>query len=327
MLRDHVSIAGVNVMTMDFSSPPAAGTTMAQSAEDALSATARQLGSIYPRYGIHLRPQQIWQRLGATAMIGQNDIQGENFTVSDAKTLVRFANANHLGRLSMWSINRDSQCGTSFPETGLLSNTCSGTAQTGLQFSQIFGQLQGSAVISPSAGIVQPAAADTNPADAPYPQWSATTDYPLGYKVVEAGEIYQAKWYNSGDDPSEQVQYGYESPWELLGPVTPGDHGADIATLPAGTHPAWSLNTQYEAGDKVLYQGLPYQAKWANEGVSPATESTDPSGSAWAALYTIPGEPAGAPALGAVTAATPTASTSTASTSPSGVSPSGTPSP
>jgi chitinase len=109
--------------------------------------------------------------------------------------------------------------------------------------------------------------------------------------------------------------------------VTPGDHGADIATLPAGTYPAWSLNTQYEAGDKVLYQGLPYQAKWANEGVSPATESTDPSGSAWAALYTIPGEPAGAPALGAVTAATPTASTSTASTSPSGVSPSGTPSP
>jgi hypothetical protein len=50
-------------------------------------------------------------------------------------------------------------------------------------------------------GNVQPAVADTNPADAPYPLWSASASYPLGYKVVENGEIYQAKWYNSGDDP------------------------------------------------------------------------------------------------------------------------------
>jgi cellulose synthase/poly-beta-1,6-N-acetylglucosamine synthase-like glycosyltransferase len=332
MLRDHVSIAGVNVMTMDFTSPPAAGSTMAQSAEDALDATAGQLGSIYPRYGIHLRPQQIWQRLGATVMIGQNDMQGENFTVSDANTLVRFASASHLGRISMWSINRDSQCGSSFPETGLLSNTCSGTTQFGLQFSQIFDQMQGSAVASPSAGKVQPAVADTDPADAPYPQWSAGADYPLGYKVVEDGEIYQAKWYNTGDDPSAQVQYTYQSPWELLGPVLPGDHGADIATVPAGTYPAWSTDTRYEAGDKVLYQGLPYQAKWSNQGASPATESTDASGSAWEALYSIPGEPTGGPALGAVSAATSAASTSAASAASSataspGVSPSTTPSP
>ncbi len=57
--------------------------------------------------------------------------------------------------------------------------------------------------------------------------------------------------------------------------------------------------TQYSAGDKVLYQGLPYQAKWMpNQECSPATESSDPSGSAWKALYRTPGEPAGAPALG-----------------------------
>jgi cellulose synthase/poly-beta-1,6-N-acetylglucosamine synthase-like glycosyltransferase/chitodextrinase len=324
MLRARVSIAGINAMTMDFTAPPAAGSTMAASAEDALNATAGQLESIYPSYGIHLSPQQTWQRLGATVMIGQNDVQGENFTVSDASTLLGFASANHLGRVSLWSINRDSPCGTSFPETGLLSNTCSGTAQSGLQFSQLFDQMQGSVVLSPGAGKVQPAAADTNPADAPYPQWSAATDYPLGYKVVEDGEIYQAKWYNSGDDPSAQVQYAYQSPWELLGPVLPGDHGADIATMPAGTYPAWSVNTQYEDGDKVLYQGLPYQAKWSNQGVSPATESTDPSGSAWEALYSIPGEPSGAPALGGVTAATPAASASPASSSSASTSPAST---
>jgi cellulose synthase/poly-beta-1,6-N-acetylglucosamine synthase-like glycosyltransferase/chitodextrinase len=311
MLRDHANIAGVNVMTMDFGSPPEAGSTMAQSVKDAVNATAGQLGSIYPQYGIHLRAQQIWQRLGATVMIGQNDIQGENFTVSDARAVASFAAANHLGRLSLWSINRDSQCGTSFPETGLHSNTCSGTAQSSLQFSQIFGQLQGSAAASASAGKVQPAVADTNPADAPYPQWSASANYPLGYKVVEAGEIYQAKWYNSGDDPSAQVQFGYQTPWELLGPVLPGDHGTAISTLPAGTYPAWSVGAQYQAGDKVLYQGLPYRAKWSNQGVSPATESTDPSGSAWKALYSIPGEPNSAPG------STPTLGATSGSSTPS----------
>ena len=110
--------------------------------------------------------------------------------------------------------------------------------------------------------------------------------------MVEDGEIYQAKWYNSGDDPSAQVQYSWQTPWELLGPVLPGDHGPVIPKLPAGTYPAWSLGTEYQAGDKVLYDGLPYQAKWSNQGVSPGAEAADPSGSPWRPLVQIPGEPA-----------------------------------
>jgi cellulose synthase/poly-beta-1,6-N-acetylglucosamine synthase-like glycosyltransferase/chitodextrinase len=298
MLRDHVTLAGVNIMTMDFSSPPAPGSTMGQLTEDALNATAGQLATLYPRYGINLRTQQIWQRLGATVMIGQNDSRGQNFTVADAQTLIGFAAANHLGRISMWDINRDTQCGSSFPENGLLSTTCSGTAESGLQFTQTFSALQGNAVILPNSGNVKPAVADTNPADAPYPLWSATANYPLGYKVVENGEIYQAKWYNSGADPSAQVQFAWQTPWELIGPVLPGDHGPVLPTLPPGAYPAWSKARAYTAGTKVLYRGLPYQAKWANQGVSPATASTDPAGSPWKALYTIPGEPSGAPPLG-----------------------------
>jgi chitinase len=60
----------------------------------------------------------------------------------------------------------------------------------------------------------------------------------------------------------------------------------------------------------VLYHGLPYQAKWINQGVSPATQSTDPSGSAWKALYGIPGEPSGAPALGTASGGSPSPSAS-----------------
>jgi chitinase len=292
MLAAHVSITGINVMTMDFAQAPAAGSSMLTPVQDALNATHAQLADLYPRYGIHLRSQQVWQRMGATVMIGQNNSQGENFTVADARGLVRFASATHLGRISMWSLNRDSQCGSSFPETGLLSNTCSGTAQAAQQFSQVFGQLAGSSAVTSAAGDVQPAVADTNPADAPYPQWSPVADYPLGYKVTEDGEIYQAKWFNSGDDPQAQVQDSWQTPWELLGPVLPGDHAPTIARLPAGTYPAWSIGTRYQAGDEVLFGGLPYESKWDNQGVSPQTATSDPSGSPWKALYKIPGEPA-----------------------------------
>jgi cellulose synthase/poly-beta-1,6-N-acetylglucosamine synthase-like glycosyltransferase len=293
MLHDHVSITGINVMTMDFTQPPASGSSMLTLVQDALNATHAQLADLFPRYGIHLRSQQIWQRLGATVMIGQNDVQGENFTVPDAQGLTSFARATHLGRISMWSLNRDSQCGSSFPENDLLSNTCSGTAQSALQFSQIFGQLQGVTAVTATAGNVQPAAANTNPADAPYPQWSAVADYPLGYKVTEDGEIYQAKWYNSGDDPQAQVQDAWQTPWELLGPVLPGDHAPVIHKPPAGTYSAWSITAQYKDGDKVLYEGLPYESKWDNQGVSPQTAISDPSGSPWKPLYKFPGEPAG----------------------------------
>jgi cellulose synthase/poly-beta-1,6-N-acetylglucosamine synthase-like glycosyltransferase/chitodextrinase len=287
MLRDRVSIAGINVMTMDFTRPPAAGTTMLQLAENALYATHAQLARLFPRYGIHLSAQQIWQQLGATVMIGQNDVPAENFTVSDAQGLTSFAAWIHLGRISMWSLNRDSACGASFPENGLLSPGCSGTAESSLEFSRVFGQLRGDASITLA---VQPAVADTNPADAPYPQWSADAGYPSGYKVVEDGEIYQARWYSTGEDP--QAQYPSQTPWQLLGPVLPGEH-APVIVKPAGTHPNWSVSTRYQAGSEVLYQGLPYQAKWSNQGVSPLTQGTDSSGSPWRALYRIPGEPTG----------------------------------
>jgi chitinase len=235
-MRDRVSITGINVMTMNFSQPPAGGSSLLASVESALRAAHGQMADIFPRYGIRLSSQQIWQRLGATVMIGQNNIQGETFSVADARGLASFAAANRLGRVSMWSLNRDSQCGSSFPENGVVSNTCSGTAQSGLAFANAFGRLKGGASVTPSAGDVRPAVADTNPADAPYPLWSATASYPLGYKVVEQGEIYQAKWYNTGDDPAAQVQYSWQSPWELLGPVLPGDHAPVMITSPKADH-------------------------------------------------------------------------------------------
>ncbi|HUC58724.1 MAG TPA: chitinase [Streptosporangiaceae bacterium] len=293
MLSNRVALAGVNIMTMDFSNPPGSGSTMLNLAESALYATHTQLMTLYQHYGVHPRSAELWQQTGATVMIGQNNIRGENFTVDDASGLTTFAKKIGLGRLSMWSLNRDSQCGTSFPEIGLMSNNCSGTAQNNLQFANTFNRLDGQAIAFENVTVAPtPPAPNTNPLDAPYPLWSATEQYAEGYKVVEHGEIYEAKWYNSGDDPSAVVQFSYQTPWELIGPVLPSDRAPVIPVLPAGTYPLWKITTNYTGGDKVLFKGLGYVAKWDNQGVSPSTAASDPTGSPWRPLYTIPGEPA-----------------------------------
>ena len=105
------------------------------------------------------------------------------------------------------------------------------------------------------------------------------------------GNIYQAKWYNVGQDPATQVQYDWQTPWLLIGPVLAGDVAPTTTTLAPSTYPAWSPTAHYQAGQRVLLDGLPYQAKWYNTADSPAAEATNPSGSPWVPLFTIPGEP------------------------------------
>ncbi|HEY3942502.1 MAG TPA: carbohydrate-binding protein [Acidimicrobiales bacterium] len=292
MLRAHVALAGVDVMTMDFDHVGSDPDMLAQS-EQALDATHAQLADLFPRYGIDLRGKQVWNRMGATVMIGQNDVAGQQFTVADARGLARFATRNGLGRTSMWSLNRDSQCGSNFALTGVKSTSCSGVAQSRLAFSGVLaGQLKGTAgAQTTSAARLTSPAVDTNPADAPYPQWQPAESYQTGYKVVRQGYIYQSKWYNQGQDPASQVQYSWQTPWLLVGPVVKGDHAPTLPTLPAGTYPAWSETQSYVTGDRVLFNGLAYQAKWASLGASPASEQVDPSSSPWQALFTIPGEP------------------------------------
>jgi chitinase len=247
--------------------------------------------------------------MGMTVMIGQNDVQGEVFTTADAQGLVHFANNNGVGRLSMWSLNRDSECGQAFGVSGVLSNNCSGTTQSSLGFSRAFSALgglssgptaaagsagaagTGAGAGAGAAGIIAPAP-DTNPANALYPLWSPTAEYQAGYLVVRSGYIYQAKWYNAGQDPAQQWPEAWENPWDLVGPVLPTDHAPKIPVLPAGTYPAWSPTTNYPAGQKVLYQGLPYEAKWYNQGASPGEEAADAFDSPWEPLFTYPGEPA-----------------------------------
>jgi chitinase len=292
MLRAGVSITGVNVMAMDFSASPPSGHSMIGEVEDAATAAQRQVADRFHRYGVEMSGTDAWQHMGVTVMIGQNDVQGQRFTVGDAQGLARFATAVRLGRLSFWSLNRDRQCGSAFARVGVNSNTCSGTAQGALAFSHTFSQFNSSAVRAGTPSDAPPPVV-TDPAKAPYPLWSPTVPYALAYKVVRQGYVYQAKWYNSGQDPMAQVQYSWQSPWELLGPVLPTDHAPAVSVPPGSDYPDWSPSSLYRSGDRVLFHALPYEAKWASQGASPADEAADPYGSPWKPLFSFPGEPTG----------------------------------
>jgi chitinase len=290
MVRSGIDLAGVNAMTMDFNGPES---NMYTAVTAALGAVHRQLAAVYRAYGVDLTSAQVWNKVGATVQIGTNGSVGEVFTLADADQLVTFAQDRHLGRVSEWSLNRDRQCGAEFAEVGVSSNTCSGTEQTTLAFSDLFATLKGTAAAatgSRTPAIVVPNPVD-NPATSPYPIWAPGASYVTGYKVVREGYVYQAKWYNQGDDPAAETQYSYQTPWLLIGPVLPGSHAPIIPTMPAGTYPAWNAKAIYHGGAKVLRNGLAYQAKYYNQGEDPLAAAQGSSDSPWTPEYTIPGEP------------------------------------
>ena len=53
----------------------------------------------------------------------------------------------------------------------------------------------------------------------------------------------------------------------------------------------WTTTGTYSGGDRVLYRGEPYQAKWYNVGVRPSTALVDAAASPWRPLFSLPGEP------------------------------------
>ena len=293
MTSQGVDVAGVNVMAMDFGVPSAAK-DMRAAVLSSLRATHGQVGALLGR---DLSVSERWARIGATVMIGQNDVKGERFTTADARALVRFANEHGLARVSTWSLNRDVQCGATFPVIGTLSNLCSGVAQKPQEFTKTFARLRGtarakSAVVTPT-GALPSATGDLkdDPARSPYPIWRPEQPYREGYKVVWHQAVYVAKWYTQGDTPDAQNVEPGQAPWRLIGPVLSTDRAPEIPKLPAGTHPAWSVKKVFRAGDRVLYKGLPYRASWYTQGDVPGGTGPNGTPSPWTPLYRTPGEP------------------------------------
>lgn len=294
MLDAEVDDLGVNVMTMNYNEQASPRPDMFESTERALTATAAQIGDIYARRGMPLDEGQRWAVLGATPMIGQNDVDTEVFTLDDAHRLAQLAQDRGLRRLSLWSLNRDQGCQESFADVVVHSNTCSGIDQESFAFIELFNSLPGrppAAPATPAVTVPYRTGPDNDQTTAPYPIWRPTAQYAEGYKVVWLGSVYQAKWYNQGTIPGAQSSDPWTTPWALIGPVDPSEPPMTLTTVPAGSLPEWDPTALYEKGTEVAYDGLPYVARWSTKGDAPMTEFPVDPGSPWEPQFDVPGAP------------------------------------
>lgn len=229
-LEEGVNLAGVNIMAMDYGEGLVKKPDMLKSAKSAAEATHRQLAPIFSSAGVKLNSDQLWNKLGVTVMIGQNDIEDERLSTRQARKFQEYARHQHLGRVSIWSLNRDSQCGPTFAVVGEHSNFCSGVKQKLLEFSTTFAELGGNARAAakmPTSDDATPIATTgkaDNPKTSPYPVWNPRRGYRQGTKVVWHQAVYQANYFTQGQTPDKPPNG--EEPWLLLGPVLQGDEPA-----------------------------------------------------------------------------------------------------
>lgn len=288
MLKAGVDLAGVNVMTMDYGDSRGASLSMNEASQEALVETHRQLGILYKRVGIFLNEAALWTKIGATPMIGQNDVLAEIFTLEDADKFNQFVLSKNIARVSIWSANRDRSCGDNYVNISVVSDSCSGVKQEAGQFANILGNGFEGDITSNSSFITTPSPeeiqAPDDPKTSPYQIWAENGVYLEGTRVVWKHNVYQAKWWTKGDLPDNPVLQSYETPWQLIGPVLPGETPIPQATLPAGTFPTWSGEVVYDTGVRVLFDNIPYEAKWWTQGDSPAASTSNPDSSPWVVL-------------------------------------------
>lgn len=289
LLEAGVDLAGLNVMTMNFGASRETGETMAEASIRTLEQSHRQLRALYALADIELSDGTLWQKLGATPMIGQNDNRKEVFETADAVALNAFATENGVGRMSMWSLNRDQTCGPNYVDLKRVSDSCSGIDQGDDRFADLLsvgfdGHSLEAASSTTSPEPVNPEDIVDDPGTSPYPIWDEDNAYLQGTKIVWHRNVYEAKWWTRGELPDNPVLNEWETPWTLVGPVLPGEKPIEAPTLPSGTYPEWSGTVIFEKGDRVLFDGVPYEAKWWNQGESPEATSSDPDSSPWVAL-------------------------------------------
>jgi hypothetical protein len=77
-----------------------------------------------------------YRHSGISTMNGITDEQ-ETVTQANFQTILAYAQAHHLARLTFWSVNRDRQC------AGAIGDNCSGVGQASWDFTRIFAQYRG----------------------------------------------------------------------------------------------------------------------------------------------------------------------------------------
>ncbi|KLR60980.1 putative cellulose binding protein [Actinobacteria bacterium IMCC26207] len=124
-----VVLSSIDLMTMDYGLGSAEG-KMGIWAVEAATATHNQIAPLYPT----LSSAQRYGLVGVIPMIGQNDILGEVFTLSDAAYVRSQATTLGFARIGIWSASRDQPCPEG-PNTRA-QNNCSSVAAAEGAFSK-----------------------------------------------------------------------------------------------------------------------------------------------------------------------------------------------
>ncbi|MFE5401793.1 lectin [Streptomyces sp. NPDC056580] len=78
----------------------------------------------------HYSDDQAYRDMGISSMNGVTD-DNETVTVNDFRTILAYAQAHHLARLTFWSANRDRPC------TGGPADSCSGVSQSAWDYTRV----------------------------------------------------------------------------------------------------------------------------------------------------------------------------------------------
>ena len=139
LLDSGVDLAGVNVLTMDYGAAKPADQSMGDASIQTLMAVHAQFATLLKAARLDVSDPEVWQRIGATPMIGVNDERGEVFSLDDAATLNRFAQDRGVARMSLFSTNRDRTCSSSPGVPEVVSQSCSGVEQGDVTFASVLG--------------------------------------------------------------------------------------------------------------------------------------------------------------------------------------------
>ncbi len=113
------------IMPFDFGRP---ATDMGHASIRAAEGLAADLVSAY-----HVSSAYAYEHAGISSMNGHTDESSEVVTLEDFQTILTFAQAHDLARLTFWSVNRDRPCKSG----GAAEEECSGIEQQALAFTRM----------------------------------------------------------------------------------------------------------------------------------------------------------------------------------------------
>jgi hypothetical protein len=130
-VANGATVTSVNIMVFDYYIAGEGTVNMGQAAINAATSTEAQLQTIYPS----LASTQLWNMEAMTLLPGIDDYpkKTEVTYLTDAQTMLSFAQSKGMNLLSIWAIQRDNG---GCPGTRD-SNTCSGITQNDWAFSQL----------------------------------------------------------------------------------------------------------------------------------------------------------------------------------------------